>query len=217
MPPVYIREFELKDRPDVRRISCETAFLGESRSLFIDDDEILADALTLYHTDHEPESCFVAVDEGRVVGYVLGTKDAFLMDKISSEQIFPALIKKAFQRRFFFKIKTWALFFQVAISALKGEFFAPHFFARYPAMLHINIDKNYRGNKLGTGLIENYLNFLKTQGVKGVHFGAMSEDAKVFFLRSGFKLLHTSKRSYLVYRIGKTVPFYIFGKELGSR
>jgi len=217
MPDIVIRKFELKDRSQVRRISCETSFPDGDRGLFIDDDEIIADALTLYYTDYEPESCFVAVHEDKVVGYIIGTKDVSRMEKVFSKCILTQFIKKAFDRHLFIKVKTWRLFFYITMSALRGEFYAPRFSAKYPAMLHINIDKAHRGRQLGKRLIEHYVNFFKEQGVRGVHFGTISNGAKEFFLKMGFQLLYESKRSYLKYRTGKIVPFYIFGKDLGSR
>lgn len=210
-----IRRFEWKDRSDVRRISCETSFPETDRSFFIEDDEIIADALTLYYTDYEPESCFVAVNGGKVVGYIIGTKDVSMMEKVFSKCILPKFIKKSLDRHLFIKVKTWRLFFYITMSALKGEFYAPHFSSKYPAMLHINIDKDHRGRQLGKRLIEHYVNFLKEQGINGVHFGTISNGAKEFFLKTGFELLYKSKRSYLQYHTGKIVPFYIFGKDLG--
>lgn len=214
MSEIQIRRFEAKDREDVRRISCETSFLEADRSEFIDDDEILADALTIYYTDYEPESCFVAVKDEKVVGYIIGTKSVPQMEKVFSRQILPKLIMKAFQRGVFLRAKIWSLCIHAIASGLKGEFYAPHFSAEYPAMLHINIDKEHRGRQLGKRLIEQYINFLRAQGAAGVHFGTMSEGAKTFFLKAGFELLHESKRSYLKYRTGKIVSFYIFGRKL---
>lgn len=214
MTNIQIRKFELKDRIDVRRISCETSFPGTDRSHFIDDDEILADALTLYYTDYEPGSCFVAVCNDKVVGYIIGTKDVTRMEKVFTKYILPKFVKKAFRRNLFIRIRMWRLFFHIAFSALKGEFYAPHFSTQYPGMLHINIDKEYRGGQLGRRLIDYYLDFLEKQGVKGVHFGTISKGAGVFFMKSGFELLHESKRSYLKYQTGEEVPFYIFGKGL---
>lgn len=69
---IFIRKFNNCDRKDIRRISCDTAFLEESRKVFFDDDEILADALTLYFTDYEPDSCFVAVKNDKIIGYIKG-------------------------------------------------------------------------------------------------------------------------------------------------
>lgn len=60
MDNIIIRPFRKDDRESVRRISCETAFWGKNRKNIFADDEILADALTMYFTDYEPESCFVA-------------------------------------------------------------------------------------------------------------------------------------------------------------
>jgi len=213
---IVIRRFDSKDRDGVRRISCATSFLEEDRRLFIDDDEILADALTLYYTDHEPASCLAAVKDDQVVGYIIGTQDVPRMEKVFSKQILPKLIAKAFWRGFFFRARAWRFFIHIAASALKGEFHVPRFSTEYPAMLHINIDKGHRGRQLGRRLIEHYMDFLKGQNVAGVHFGTMSEGAKVFFLKAGFELLHESKRSYLKYRTGKDAPFYVFGKKLGG-
>ena len=38
------------------------------------DRELFADYLTSYYTDIEPESCFVLEQNGRVVGYLLGSR-----------------------------------------------------------------------------------------------------------------------------------------------
>ena len=71
-----IRKFQSGDREAVRRICCATALLGNPSSIFFDGDEIFADAITLYFTDYEPESCFVAEHQGEVVVYLIGAKDA---------------------------------------------------------------------------------------------------------------------------------------------
>ena len=52
---VSIRPYTLKDRPGLRKISYDTSFLGKADELF-DEPELLADALTLYFTDSEPQS-----------------------------------------------------------------------------------------------------------------------------------------------------------------
>lgn len=217
MPDIQIRGFEPRDRAAVRRISCETSFLQEDRRLFLDNDEVLADALTLYYTDYEPGSCFVAVAAGRVVGYIIGTLDVHRMETVVSGKIWPGLIWKALRRGLFCRLRVWRLLFHVVTSALKGEFRAPHFAAQYPGMLHINIDQDHRGKEIGRKLIERYLSHLREHHVDGVHFGSMSEKAKEFFLRSGFKLLHVSQRSYLKYRTGEIFPFYILGMKMMIR
>ncbi len=100
---VVIRKFESRDREELRKISCDTAFLGKPRTDFFDDDEILADALTLYFTDYELGSCFVAVCSEKVVGYVVGAKNERAMDRVFKLKIAPLLFIKAIRKGVFLK------------------------------------------------------------------------------------------------------------------
>ena len=56
---IKIRNYQIKDRDAIRKTSLESIVLGEYRTSIF-DDEILADILTIYFTDYEPLSCFVA-------------------------------------------------------------------------------------------------------------------------------------------------------------
>ncbi len=209
-----IRKYEKKDRDSIRRISCETAFLAHPRKLLFDDDEILADALTLYFTDYEPESCFVAVVDDKVIGYIFGSKDVARMNRIFDSKITFSILRKALGRGVFCKRVNLKFFFYVLRSALKKEFVMPDFSKDFPATLHINIDNAYRGQRIGERLIETYLIFLKDEKIQRVHFGTFSERAKKFFLKMGFRVLFQSKRTYLKPYLGKEIDFYVFGKEL---
>lgn len=209
-----IKKFMPQDRTGVRRISCSTAFLNLSREQIFQDDEILADALTLYFTDYEPGSCFVAVVDNKVMGYIIGSKDATTMNRVFDSKIIFLLLKKALRRRVFCKWVNLKFFLYVARSALKREFVMPDYSKEFPATLHINIDKAYRGQGMGERLIETYLTFLKEEGAQGVHFGTFSEGAKTFFLRQGFNILFQNKRTYLKPYLNREINFYVFGKKL---
>jgi GNAT superfamily N-acetyltransferase len=211
---ILIRPFTAGDREAVRRISCQTAFLGLPVQDFIDDEEIVADALTLYYTDYEPGSCFVAVDRGNVIGYIIGSRNLSAASKIAHRKIIVLIFQKLIRKYLFFRKNTIRFLFRVLKSALRGEFFAPDFSKAYPATLHINIDKDFRGEQVGSRLIETYINFLRGHHVSGVHFGTVSERAKDFFLKNGFQILFKQRRSYLSDYTGKPVMFYIFGKKL---
>jgi GNAT superfamily N-acetyltransferase len=209
-----IRKYDCNDRDSVRRISYETAFLECPRKLIFDDDEILADALTLYFTDYEPESCFVAVADNKVVGYIIGSKDAADIKRVFGSKIIIPVLIKAFSRGVFFKLVNLKYFFHVLLSALKREFIAPELSKDFPSLLHINIDEAYRGQGIGERLIQIYLAFLKEEGSRGVHFGTISERAVTFFLGNGFNILFQNKRTYLKPYFNKAVNFYIFGRKL---
>jgi hypothetical protein len=69
-----IRPYEARDRDAVRRICCETGFLGRPVDPLFEDREIFADYLTRYYTDAEPESAFVLEKGGEVRGYLIGSR-----------------------------------------------------------------------------------------------------------------------------------------------
>jgi ribosomal protein S18 acetylase RimI-like enzyme len=211
---IIIRKFSREDRKAVRRIACETAFWGSSRYEFFEDDKILADLLTKYYTDYEPDYCFVAAYNNTVVGYLTGAGNVSVMNRIFYFRIIPKLVLKSISRGLFIKKNTSKFLFHCLGSFFRGEFSAPDVSSKYPATLHINIDKDFQSLGIGRNLVGKYLAFLKEEKVSGVHFGTASEGAKIFFIKMGFKLLSTRKRTYLRYKTGKEQIYYVFGKEI---
>ena len=211
---IIIREFQRRDREDVRRISRETAFLEIHQRHIFDNPDILVDALTLYFTDYEPRSCFVAEDNGKVVGYIIGAVDVVLMHRVINRHIIPIIIWKSLVDLTFLRKKNFIFLIQLLKSLFKGELFMKDFFKKYPATLHINIDKLYRGKNLGAKLMKRYLDYLKMNKVPGVYLATYSEKAKIFFQKMGFQNIFSSKRSYLKRYVGHDVLVSIFGKSL---
>ena len=211
---ITIREFQRRDREDVRRISLETAFLEKNQGNIFDNPEILADALTMYFTDYEPLSCFVAEDNGKVVGYIIGSADAASMRRVMHRHIIPDILWKFFIDLTFLRKTNFVFLIQLLKSLFKGEFLTPEFGEKYPATLHINIDKLYRGRHLGAGLMQRYLEYLKSNNVPGVYLATYSEKAKMFFQKMGFQIIFSSQRSCLKHYAGHDVSVYVFGKTL---
>jgi hypothetical protein len=85
--PIFVRQYEPRDREAVRHIAVATALAGRPAALFMDGDDLLADGLTAYFTDYEPGSCFVAEMNGRVVGYIIGSVDTRAMDRVVGRMI----------------------------------------------------------------------------------------------------------------------------------
>lgn len=211
---MIIRPFEKKDKEELRSIACETAFLELPYHLFVPHKDILADALTLYFTDYEPESCFVGEEGGKIIGYIIGTKNIKKMNSVFNLKILPALLKKILFTGILFHKQTFIFLWHLFLSAFKGEFFAPDFSRQYPALLHINIDKIFRQQKNGEALIKHFTCFLKENNISGVHLGTMSEKAKDFFQKNGFMVLFQGHRSYLKYYLKSLTPYYILGRQL---
>jgi GNAT superfamily N-acetyltransferase len=203
-----IRFFSPEDRASVRKISYTTAF-AEHPHDYVDDEEAVADALTLYFTDYEPESCFVAVNGEQVVGYLIGTRNEPAMNKILEKHIYPGLAIKCLTSPYLWRKNSWRFIWGCLIGCLKGEIRRLDFTKEYPAVLHINILKDFRKSGVGRQLMESYLQYLRGHKITGVHCATLTNDAKEFFQKCGFQLLTQEKRFY-----GREGYCYILGKKL---
>ena len=210
---VKIRGYQKEDRNAIREISIESSIFGEYRNAVF-DDEVLADLLTAYFTDYEPVSCFVAEKKEYVMGYILGTKDVRKMRNVLKRKVIPDVVKDLSGKGQLFRKDNLIFIKNIVFSYFKGEFVAPDFSPEYPATLHINIAPQFRGQNVGSLLINHYLDFLKKESISGIHFGVLSERAKMFFLKLDFKVLFTGKYTFLNYLTGETLPHYIIGKKL---
>lgn len=211
---MQIRKFEPKDRKEVRQIAHDTAFMGEAASVFFDGEGIISDALSLYFTDYEPESCFVAQVNHEVAGYLFGAKNMAVTEKLISKKIMPRLFSLALTSKVLLRKKNILFIFKVLLSLIKGEFAAPDFNKTYPAVLHINIKNGYRNLGIGAKLISAYLEYLKKEKISGVHLATMSKEAGSFFAKQGFRLLYEAKRSYFSHILHRNVPLLIYGKSV---
>lgn len=213
---MIIREYRLADRGAVREISYVTSLEGRAHE-FLDAREVVEDALTLYFTDHVPGSCFVAEDNGKVVGCLLGTDDIREMEKIMVLDILPRVFGKVVAQGIIFRKKNLFFLWNYLRGFLRGEFFRARFDRQFPATFHLNVMEGYRGKGIGSGLVERNLSFLRGKGVRGVHIGTMSERAKDLFVKLGFAVLYRSRRGYLKYILGYDTPYYVLGKKLSAQ
>jgi GNAT superfamily N-acetyltransferase len=209
-----VRQFCAGDRDSVRRIALSTAFMGGPSSVFFDGDEFFADILTLYFTDFEPESSFVAVRDGVVIGYLVGARDTARMDKVVYGRIFWTLFLRALTAGIIFRRKNLRLMGRVFLSFLRGEFFTPDFHREYPATLHINVLQEARASGVGTSLIQTYLAYLKDNAVGGVRMGTMSETAGMFFKKHGFFMVFQRPRTYFSHLTRQKIAVSVFAKKI---
>ncbi len=70
---VRVRQYVPGDRPAIRELCCNTGFLGDPIDSVFQDRRCFADLYTGAYLEHEPEWALVAEDEGRIVGYLLGS------------------------------------------------------------------------------------------------------------------------------------------------
>ena len=215
MSGLVIRKYKSEDRQRVRQIACDTAFMGNPAEIFFNGREFIADFLTLYFTDYEPESCFVAEKDGRVIGYLIGSKNDKRMNNTFLFKIIPKLFFKNLFSKTFFKKKNLRFILANFNSFMKGELQAPDSIKEeYPAILHINIDKNYRSYGIGRMLVESYIDYVRGGKVHGLHLTTQSENSFKFFEKLGFIPLHETKRSYFRHILNKEIRYIYYGKKL---
>ena len=112
---------------------------------------MLLTAFCNYYIEQEPENCFVASDEGAVIGYILCTRDTVSWSGSFLEKYVPDYEESPLKP-----------FYQ-------GIMAAPLRYAgQYPAHLHIDILPDYQRMGVGFKLMDALTAHLKAQGVPGL-------------------------------------------------
>lgn len=211
---ISIRPYKKIDKAGLRKISIETVFMGDSGQMFWDDKEILADWLTHYYLEFEPESSFIAEYQNKIVGYLMGCLNTKRYHKILNQRTVPLLFLKSLCRGMFLKVKVWRFIYYSLRSFLRREFRRPDFSLEYPAHLHINIEAQFRKRGIGTRLIEVFFSYLRSKGIKGLHAWTMTEGGKNLFKSLGFNLLYSQKVTYFDYILNKELSLSCWGKKI---
>jgi hypothetical protein len=186
-----IRNFRASDREAVRRLCCQTGFLGQPIDPVYTDHELFADFLTTYYTDHEPESSFVLERDGKLYGYLLGSRRPLLNQLYAFQQNivlgFRAMLRYRRYNQRSRKFIRWMLthgWREVPAAPRR----VPHF--------HINLLPEARKMSTTRLLMSAYLSYLYRSGEKQV-FGQIvtfeSRRGEKMFERYGFKVLNRAE------------------------
>jgi hypothetical protein len=186
-----IRSYRATDRAAVRRLCCQTGFLGEPIDPVYEDHELFADFLTTYYTDHEPESSFVLERDGELYGYLLGSRRPFLNQLYSFQQNlvlgFRALLRYHRYNDRSRRFVRWVLgngWREVPAAPRR----TPHF--------HINLLPEARKMSTTRSLMSAYLSYLYRCGERQV-FGQIvtfaSRRGEKMFERYGFRVMNRAE------------------------
>ncbi len=178
---------------------------------FFPDREVFADLLTQYYTDFEPQSSLVAVEEGRVVGYLNGCLRPRRFFCLMALWIGPRVTLKALLRGTFFRRQVLALLIANLGLWLRAAGRHKVSVAGYPAHLHINLRERCRGRRVGQLLMLEWLARACELKIPGVHaeVSADNERACRFFEAMGFQPLGRKPRMRLPgqRRVSETVVY----------
>lgn len=186
-----IRSYRASDREAVRRLCCQTGFLGEPIDPVYQDRELFADFLTTYYTDHEPESSFVIEREGELYGYLLGCRRPLLNQLYSFQQNlvlgFRALLRyRGYNERSRLFVR-WVLsngWREVPAAPRR----TPHF--------HINLLPEARKMSTTRALFSAYFAYLYGKGERRVYGQIVTFESRrgeKMFERYGFKVLNRAR------------------------
>ena len=163
----FVRPFSPADREAVRHICCETGFSGNPVDLLFSDREIFADFFTRYYTDWEPESAWVAEDQGKVVGYLTGCiryrYNAFMQRVLLIFIMIPKTLWRILRGRYSKSDLSFLLW--CAVKANKETPLRPPRAAHF----HFNLLPEYRNTGVGLKLFTVFVESLPGRGVKRVY------------------------------------------------
>ncbi|MEQ1858970.1 MAG: GNAT family acetyltransferase [Chthoniobacteraceae bacterium] len=200
-----IRRFERADRERVRELCCETGFLGKAIDPVFEDRELFADYLTAYYTDWEPQSSFVLLVNGKILGYLLGSRFP-LRQQLYNFYNNIALFLRGVVRYPRYNAASKKFVKWVLTQAWREVPQAP----RRTAHFHINLLPDARSVANARAITNAYLQYLHDAGEKRV-FGQMVvfEDRRgtKMFERYGFKVLN--KAEITKYRDLHPEPVYL--------
>ena len=161
---IEIRNYIASDRPYLEHICSVTdRYHLETELLY-----------TLYlhnYTDSDPSHVFVAVSDGKPVGYILCAADH-------------ALWARAMRERFLRGKREEIV--RTGEESIEG--YVPYL-ADYPAHMHIDIDPEYQRMGIGRSLMNALVDKLRAEGVKGLMLTVSPENTRAvaFYTKCGFR------------------------------
>ena len=187
--PVRIRPYRLADRAAIRRLCCETGYLGRPVDCLFRDRELFADLFTNAYLNHQPEWALVAEADGQLVGYLLGAV---------SRHFDLLLMRSGF-------VTTAKMVLRLAAGCYSGHRRSRQFIRwlltvgyleqpRHPseaAHLHCDLERGFCGRGILRRLWEVYQERLRLAGVTrcyGAFFSHSQRRPETVYARYGFKV-----------------------------
>lgn len=200
-----IRPYRASDRDAVRRLCCETGYLGKAIDPVFEDRQLFADYLTSFYTDWEPESTFLLEQDGEVKGYLMGSRRP-LLQQLYNFFLNISLFVRGICRYPRYNKASKAFVRWILLNAWREVPAAPR---RIPHF-HFNMLPEAQGFGTTRELLVNFLKHLRAHGETHV-FGQVvtfeeRRGAKVFE-RFGFRVVE--KKEITKYRAHRDEPVYL--------
>ncbi|MFW5697636.1 MAG: GNAT family N-acetyltransferase [Fimbriimonadaceae bacterium] len=161
-----IRNYQPEDRTQVEKICADTGLRGHLDQLFC-DRELFAKIWLAPYLDNEPENCFVAEDEGRVVGYIVCALHP-QFQKRALRALGPHLLtmlRSTMAGRYRLHPESHRFVRWLLLKSWREKPAEP----QNSTHLHFNVAEGYRNGELGLDLLATYFRQLRERGFKQFH------------------------------------------------
>ena len=190
-----IRPYRAGDRRRIAAIITATALRGRPLSAFFEDEAVLLKLFMDYYLRYEPESCFVAERDGRVVGYIMGCKDTRRYLRVVLLRYGPQIAARLLARVVTGRYRRIATYRTLWWALARGWREVPEADLRYfPAHVHLGVAAELQRDgfliylcmvRLGDALIRH----LRERGIRGLH-GQIAEPANQDFITARTQTLY---------------------------
>lgn len=178
-----LRPYRPEDLDALYAICLQTGDASKDATPLHSDPQLVGHIYAAPYGVLEPENVFVAEDDAGVAGYVVGTHDSNRFTERLERDWWPDLRAKYADTTGM----TEADRDRIAAIMLPDKTPAD-IVAGYPAHIHMNLLSRLRGQRVGTRLLDMWVEQAKAAGVSGIHLGASASNSGgiAFWTRSGF-------------------------------
>lgn len=182
---VELRGYEPRDLDALYEICLLTGAAGKDASGLHSDRKAVGHIYSAPYGVLEPARAIVAEDDQGVAGYIVGTFDTAAFEERLEREWWPDL------RRHYAATPAGQLTAadRQRIALIDHPSSNPaDIVAQYPAHVHMNLLPRLRGQRIGTALLQRWVEQARAAGVKGIHLGASASNAGgiAFWQHGGF-------------------------------
>jgi GNAT superfamily N-acetyltransferase len=190
---VVLRPYRSDDLDALYDICLATGDSGRDAASLHSDGRLIGHIYAAPYGVLEPSNVFVAEDDEGVAGYVVGTHDTDAFAARLEREWWPAL------REHYARVPDVGLTpaDRQRIGMIRHPESNPaDIVAQYPAHIHMNLLPRLRGQRVGTGLLQLWVDQARQAGVKGIHLGAgIANTGGVAFWSRNFEQLRIAGRA----------------------
>jgi hypothetical protein len=214
---VRLRQYRETDRDEVRRICCNTGFLGSPIDPIYKDRELFADLFTNPYLDYEPEWTLVAENEGRVVGYLTGSTSPNFSRTLmlSGFQTACTMIRRLLSGKYSDHTRSEHFVRWVLARGLMQQ---PHH-PEGAAHLHMNLERPFRWGSVARRLLAMYEDMLFAAGIDHYYakfFSCPQRNPEPMYGRCGFQIYDRVKTTIFKPEVIDSVSVVCTHKKLGG-